>query len=87
MKTERSDSISHAIENSIKTYLNNLEGCEPQQLYDLVLSQVEKPLLKTILAEANGNQSAAARWLGVSRNTLRKMIAKYNLFDTGFISK
>lgn len=40
---------------------------------------IEKPLLRNLLARVGENQSDAAKRLGVSRNTLRKMLAKYGM--------
>lgn len=79
-------SISKAVEYSLSQYLTQLEDTEPQNLYALVLSQVEKPLLKTVMSATQGNQSAAARWLGVSRNTLRKLLAKYQIVSSNISS-
>ncbi|KLT71879.1 Fis family transcriptional regulator, partial [Neisseria arctica] len=48
-------------------------------VYDMVLQQVEKPLLATVIAECGGNQSKAAAELGLNRNTLRKKLLQYDL--------
>lgn len=69
--------ISQAIVSTINQYFTNLDGEHTSDLYQLVISQVEKPLLETILQKADYNQSKAAKWLGISRNTLRKLIAKH----------
>jgi DNA-binding protein Fis len=44
-----------------------------------MLEEVEKTLIKKALACTQGNVSHAARLLGISRNTLRYRLAKYNL--------
>jgi len=49
----------------------------PANLYDEMLKCVELPLLDEVLRHQNGNRLAAARWLGLARATLRKMIQKY----------
>jgi Fis family transcriptional regulator, factor for inversion stimulation protein len=74
--------LNHHVKNSIKQYFSNFEIIEPQNivnLYNLVISEVEKPLLETVLEYTNSNQSQAAKLLGLSRNTLRKLIAKYSI--------
>jgi two-component system nitrogen regulation response regulator GlnG len=53
-------------------------GGEPADLYDSLLAMTEPPLLDEVLRQLNGNRLVAARWLGVARATLRKMLAKYH---------
>jgi Fis family transcriptional regulator, factor for inversion stimulation protein len=71
--------ISQAIRNSLSQYFAHLDGMQANNLYNLVLDQVEKPLLECVMQQANNNQCKAASWLGISRNTLRKLLAKYKL--------
>ncbi len=71
--------LASTVKRSIEQYFINLDGADANNLYELMLSQVERPLLEAIMLQAQNNQSLAARWLGVSRNTLRKLLAKYNL--------
>jgi Fis family transcriptional regulator len=49
------------------------------KLYDVVLSQVEKPLLELALRATNGNQVKTAQMLGINRNTLKKKIDNYKI--------
>jgi len=44
-----------------------------------VLTQVERPMLEVVMRQANGNQTVAARILGINRNTLRRKLAENNL--------
>jgi two-component system, NtrC family, response regulator AtoC len=48
-------------------------------LHANLLEIVEKYLVRKALAETKGNQVQASRLLGISRNTLRSRIEKYNL--------
>lgn len=65
---------------SLDEYFNALNGSEPPSgLYRLVLEQVEKPLLTSVLEYSQGNQSRAAQVLGINRGTLRKKLKQYNL--------
>ena len=77
--SSQSKTLSDAVEKSLIEYLNNLDGEAPANLYDLVLNQMEKPLIKTVLQHSNNNQSKAALFLGISRSTLRKKITKLEL--------
>jgi Fis family transcriptional regulator len=64
---------------ALQDYFSTLEGSAANNIYELVLAEVEAPLLKLTLEHAKGNQSLAAKWLGLNRGTLRKLLSKYNL--------
>ncbi len=63
----------------LENYFNNLDGQLTTNLYNMVLSQVEKPLLETVLQKTNNNQTITANILGLSRGTLRKKMQQYEL--------
>ncbi len=71
--------LSHAVKHSIRRYLFELESTQPNNMYELVLRQVEQPLFEAILEHTKGNQSRAAEMLGLNRGTLRKKLRSYNL--------
>ena len=54
-------------------------GEEPHGMYDMLLNVVEKPLLEVVMQRADQNQSRAAEWLGLNRNTLRKKLLEHKL--------
>ncbi len=64
---------------ALHKYFSNLEGETTRDIYALVLAEIEVPLLEIVMHYTKGNQSRAATWLGLSRGTLRKLLAKYNL--------
>lgn len=64
---------------SLSRYLEHMDGHEITDLYDLVIREVEAPMLELVLGQVNGNQSAAARILGMSRSTLRKKLQIHDL--------
>jgi Fis family transcriptional regulator, factor for inversion stimulation protein len=68
-----------AVKHSIRRYLYELDGTSPHDMYDLVLKQIERPLLEAVLEHTRGNQSKAAEYLGLNRGTLRKKLRLYNL--------
>lgn len=72
-------SLSASVKASLVQYLNELDGNNPGNLYDMVLQQVEQPLLEIVLNHVDGNQSKAAECLGINRGTLRKKLKAYNL--------
>jgi Fis family transcriptional regulator, factor for inversion stimulation protein len=64
---------------SLQTYFSDLNGTEPDNMYDMLVRLVEKPLLEVVMQQADNNQSRAAEWLGLNRNTLRKKLLDHKL--------
>lgn len=71
--------LQDKIETLLDKYFKDLDGENPNDVYDMVLHSVEKPLLIYIMNYAQGNQTRAAKLLGLNRNTLRKKLEFYNL--------
>ncbi|RLA17224.1 MAG: Fis family transcriptional regulator [Gammaproteobacteria bacterium] len=67
------------VRSAVEEYFAQLDGHSPGELYNLVMQEAEKPLIKTTLSHCGFNQSKAAIVLGISRSTLRKKMALYNL--------
>ena len=73
--------IAECIRDSLDQYFRDLHGCEPSALNAMIVSSVEKPMLEVVMARAEGNQSKAAEWLGINRNTLRRKLLDHKLID------
>ncbi len=73
--------ITECIQQNLAQYFRDLNGETPCGVYDMVLAQVEKPLLAYVMNECGGNQSKAAEMLGLNRNTLRKKLLQYQLIN------
>jgi len=71
--------LRDSVKASIKNYLNQLDGQNVTELYELVLAEVEQPLLDTIMQHTRGNQTRAADMMGINRGTLRKKLKKYGM--------
>lgn len=71
--------LNAAVRQALETYCRDLNGEEPHEVYQMVIEQVELPLLEIMLAYAGGNQTKAARYLGINRGTLRKKLKLYGL--------
>ena len=71
--------IEECIRDSLEIYFKDLGGVEPTAMYDMILNVVEKPLLDVVMKHAEGNQSRAAEWLGINRNTLRRKLLEHKL--------
>ena len=67
------------IDTLLDQYFNDLDGDKPTAIYEMVINTEEKPLLLYIMNKTEGNQSKAAKMLGLNRNTLRKKLKQYNL--------
>lgn len=80
MTTENPNcSLSECVQRSLASYFSQLGDQNPSELYNMVLAEVERPLLEAMMAHTKGNQSKAAIYLGISRGTLRKKLKIYNL--------
>ena len=71
--------IEDSVRDNLEAYFRDLRGTEPGGLYEMVIRVVEKPLLDVVMQHAGHNQSRAAEWLGMNRNTLRKKLAQHKL--------
>ena len=73
--------LKELVRQQIDQYFDELDGEMPQELYDLVVGQVEHALLEAALAQSNNNQSKAAEMLGISRGTLRTRMKLFGLLS------
>ncbi len=71
--------IEACIRDSLEQYFKDLRGTEPHSVHAMVVETVEKPLLEVVMKHADGNQSKAAEWLGINRNTLRRKLLDHKL--------
>ena len=67
------------LDKSIKQYVGAMDENNNGHLHELIMGGIEKPLVEIVLKETNGNQTQAANILGITRNTLRKKIAEYEI--------
>ena len=71
--------LTLTVEEAIRAYLRDLDGELPCNLFETVISQIEKPLLQTVLEHCENNQSKTATYLGINRGTLRKKIKQHQI--------
>jgi Fis family transcriptional regulator, factor for inversion stimulation protein len=74
-------SLPDCVRDNLCQYFADLDGTEPTNLHDMLMRAVEKPLLELVMERAQHNQSRAAQWLGLNRNTLRKKLLEHGLAD------
>ena len=73
--------IQDCIKDNLEGYFHDLRGAEPHAVYDMVVNAVERPMLEVVMQRAEGNQSKAADWLGINRNTLRRKPLEHKLIQ------
>ena len=71
--------LSEAVKYSVAHYFDQLNGEEVTGIYEMVIKETERPLLEITMEQARGNQTRAAKILGINRNTLKKKLASYGL--------
>ncbi|WP_252176550.1 DNA-binding transcriptional regulator Fis [Endozoicomonas sp. 4G] len=71
--------LRDSVEKAMNNYFSHLDGQGVTDVYQMVLSEVEAPLLETVMTYVQGNQTRAAVLLGLNRGTLRKKLKQYDL--------
>ncbi|MBI2380508.1 MAG: DNA-binding transcriptional regulator Fis [Gammaproteobacteria bacterium] len=71
--------LRESVQLALNNYFAQLDGQPASNLYDLVLAEVEAPMLETVMSVVRGNQTKAAEVLGLNRGTLRKKLKQYGL--------
>ena len=75
----RSNELADCVKRSLERYFKDMDGEMPTSIHDMVLRNVEKPMIELVLARAQGNQTLAAEMLGINRNTLRKKMQQLRI--------
>lgn len=78
-RERRKQPIRSSIQSALELYLNDLNGHKTNDLYHVVLSEVEPAILNVVMDHVDGNQTQAADMLGINRGTLRKKLKQYGL--------
>jgi Fis family transcriptional regulator len=79
--TQKNQPLHDSVRQSLENYLSQLKGQLPSNLYELILAEVEAPLMQCVMDYTKNNQSRAAIVLGLSRGTLRKKLKMYGMLD------
>ena len=75
----RQNELADTVRRSLERYFRDMDGEQPSDIYDMVLRNVEKPMIETVLGKAEGNLTLAASMLGIDRNTLRKKMQQLRI--------
>lgn len=73
--------LRNCVEDAMENYFHQLEGHPTNDLYKMVLAELEEPLFRAVLKHTGGNQSKASEMLGINRGTLRKKLKQYGLHE------
>ena len=79
VKSSKSEPLRDCVRDALRSYFQKMGGHEVHGLYQLIIAEVEEPLLRAVMEYTRGNQTRAAGVLGMSRSTLRKKLALYKL--------
>ena len=71
--------LGYQVSKSMRKYFKELEGEKPTDIYNMVLKEVELPLLEIVMKECNDTQSKASNIRGITRGTLRTKLKEHNL--------
>jgi Fis family transcriptional regulator len=67
------------VQEAIRRYLEDMGQSQPECLYRTLMAEVEPPLIEEVLRYTQGNQSRTAKILGMTRNTLRSKLHRYDI--------
>ncbi|MCB1671446.1 MAG: DNA-binding transcriptional regulator Fis [Gammaproteobacteria bacterium] len=79
IETDKPATLREEVKRSMAAYFDQLGGQDPTEIYQLVMNEVEAPLLEIVMQRADFNQCRAATMLGINRGTLRKKLKQYGL--------
>ncbi len=75
----RGNDLADAVRRALERYFKDMDGEKPTAIHEMVLKNVEKPMIETVLRFAEGNQTLAAEMLGINRNTLRSKMQRLHI--------
>jgi Fis family transcriptional regulator len=73
------EKLSHQVSKSMRKYFQQLEGESPNDVYNMVLKEVESSLLEIVMKQCDDNQTRASEMLGINRGTLRTKLKAHKL--------
>jgi len=78
-RESRGEPLGDCVREALENFFAHLDGHPASDLYRMVIGEVEKPLLETVMRHAGGNQTRASEMLGLNRGTLRKKLKQYDI--------
>lgn len=77
--SQEGQSLRDCVEKAVNNYFQHLDGQDVTDVYEMVLAEVEAPMLEVVMKQTRHNQTKAAQVLGLNRGTLRKKLKQYGL--------
>lgn len=77
--TEHPQTLRESVEIAMRNYFTNLDGQDVTNVHQMVLTEVEAPMLEAVMRYCRDNQTKASEVLGLNRGTLRKKLKQYGL--------
>jgi len=78
-QTQAQKPLCDSVKQAVNKYLKQLDNTNIENLYELVMAEVEAPMLEEIMTFTRGNQTKASIMLGINRGTLRKKLKQYGM--------
>ena len=75
--------LRKSVHSAVRQYFKDMGNTQPDDLHQMLLAEVEPPLIEEVLVRTGGNQSMAAKILGITRNTLRSKLKRYKISVNG----
>jgi len=76
---ENRKSLKYQVGLALRRYFKELDGNKATNVFEMVIKEVEKPMLEEVMKFCNGNKSQASKILGINRVTLRTKLKQYNI--------
>lgn len=77
--TQEPQTLRSFVEEAMRNYFSILDGQKVTDVYQMVLTEIEPPLLEAVMEYVNGNQTKASELLGMNRGTFRKKLKRYGI--------
>lgn len=75
----QNQSLRACVETAMENYFRHLDGQNVSDVYNMVLAEIEAPMLEVVMKNTRQNQTKASEILGLNRGTLRKKLKQYGL--------
>lgn len=76
-EAQEKTSLRQHVLDALNHYFSCFKGTEPVSVHNVVLGEVESAMYEAVMKYTRGNQSRAAKLMGVSRGTLRTKLKQY----------
>lgn len=78
-RERRKQPLRASVQSALELYFRDLDGHDAEDVYEMVIGQVEQAMLESVMQHTRSNQTRAAEVLGINRSTLRKKLKQHGL--------